>query len=169
MTSHALLTVPKIRWLNEERWTVECTAAEAVSTVLASVGTLQYVRTKHWLANNALGLCFALQGIEYLSIDSVQIGAVLLAGLFFYDIFWVFFTPVMVSVARSFDAPIKLLFPRIALSAISGTEKPFSMLGLGDIVIPGLYVAMILRMDNARRGRRGRCTRAPVGRRRRRS
>ena len=34
------------------------------------------------------------------------------AGLFFYDIFWVFCTPVMVSVAKSFDAPIKLLFPR---------------------------------------------------------
>ena len=150
LKSYALFAVPKIRWLNEERWTVEFTAAEAVSTVLASAGTLQYVRTKHWLANNALGLCFALQGIEYLSIDSVQIGAVLLAGLFFYDIFWVFFTPVMVSVARSFDAPIKLLFPHVALSAISGTERPFSMLGLGDIVIPGLYVAMILRMDNAR-------------------
>lgn len=35
-----------------------------------------------------------------------------LKGLFFYDIFWVFFTPVMVSVAKNFDAPIKLLFPR---------------------------------------------------------
>lgn len=34
------------------------------------------------------------------------------AGLFLYDIFWVFYTPVMVSVAKNFDAPIKLLFPR---------------------------------------------------------
>ncbi|XP_021318294.1 uncharacterized protein LOC8086487 isoform X2 [Sorghum bicolor] len=32
-------------------------------------------------------------------------------GLFVYNIFWVFFTPVMVSVAKYFDAPIKLLFP----------------------------------------------------------
>jgi hypothetical protein len=30
------------------------------------------------------------------------------AGLFVYDIFWVFFTPVMVTVAKSFDAPIKV-------------------------------------------------------------
>ncbi len=37
---------------------------------------------------------------------------ILLAGLFVYDIFWVFCTPVMVSVAKSFDAPIKLLFKR---------------------------------------------------------
>lgn len=28
-----------------------------------------------------------------------------------YDIFWVFFTPVMVSVAKSFDAPIKVGTP----------------------------------------------------------
>jgi hypothetical protein len=28
------------------------------------------------------------------------------------DIFWVFGTPVMVHVAKNFDAPIKLLFPR---------------------------------------------------------
>jgi uncharacterized protein YybS (DUF2232 family) len=39
------------------------------------------------------------------------------AGLFFYDIFWVFFTPVMVSVAKSFDAPIKVsvLFSELTL------------------------------------------------------
>ena len=39
-------------------------------------------------------------------------GALLLCGLFFYDIFWVFGTPVMVTVAKSLDAPIKLVFPR---------------------------------------------------------
>ncbi|PWZ46288.1 Rho GTPase-activating protein 7 [Zea mays] len=41
-------------------------------------------------------------------------------------------TPVMVSVAKSFDAPIKLLFPT------ADDARPFSMLGLGDIVIPGI-------------------------------
>ncbi|KAI5002039.1 hypothetical protein ZWY2020_026689 [Hordeum vulgare] len=59
-----------------------------------------------------------------------------MAGLFVYDIFWVFFTPVMVSVAKSFDAPIKLLFPT------ADAARPFSMLGLGDIVIPGIFVAL---------------------------
>ena len=47
--------------------------------------------------------------------------------------------------AKSFDAPIKLLFPR-ALE--EGTKAaPFSMLGLGDIVIPGIFVALVLRYD----------------------
>lgn len=47
--------------------------------------------------------------------------------------------------AKSFDAPIKLLFPR-ALEEGSKTA-PFSMLGLGDIVIPGIFVALVLRYD----------------------
>lgn len=47
--------------------------------------------------------------------------------------------------AKSFDAPIKLLFPR-ALEEGS-KAMPFSMLGLGDIVIPGIFVALILRFD----------------------
>lgn len=150
LRSHPIFAVPRVKWLNEERWVAECTAAEAIATALAGGFSYWYLTQKHWLANNALGLSFSLQGIEYLTIDSVQIGSILLAGLFVYDVFWVFCTPVMVSVARSFDAPIKLLFPRVAASAIAGADKPFSMLGLGDIVIPGLYVAMILRMDAAR-------------------
>jgi Signal peptide peptidase len=40
----------------------------------------------------------------------VQIGAIMLVGLFFYDIFWVFGTDVMVTVAKSFDGPIKVNF-----------------------------------------------------------
>eukprot|EP00959_Pyramimonas_sp_CCMP1952_P125422 2622356-Pyramimonas_sp.AAC.1 len=29
-------------------------------------------------------------------------------------------------------------------------ERPFSMLGLGDIVVPGIFVAILLRFDNQR-------------------
>jgi minor histocompatibility antigen H13 len=38
-------------------------------------------------------------------------GFVLLGGLFFYDIFFVFGTDVMVTVAVSMDVPIKVLPP----------------------------------------------------------
>ena len=50
--------------------------------------------------------------------------------------------------ATSVEAPIKLLFPR-ALEPGS-LRSPFSMLGLGDIVIPGIFVALILRYDAKR-------------------
>ena len=61
----------------------------------------RYFKEKHWLANNVLGLAFSVQGIEHLSLGAVSTGVILLSGLFFYDIFWVFCTPVMVSVVST--------------------------------------------------------------------
>uniref|UniRef100_A0A1D1Z7Y3 Minor histocompatibility antigen H13 n=1 Tax=Anthurium amnicola TaxID=1678845 RepID=A0A1D1Z7Y3_9ARAE len=110
---------------------VEFTKSQIVASIPGTLFCLWYASKKHWLANNILGIAFCIQGIEMLSLGSFKTGAILLGGLFVYDIFWVFFTPVMVSVAKSFDAPIKLLFPT------SDAARPFSMLGLGDIVIPG--------------------------------
>jgi minor histocompatibility antigen H13 len=49
----------------------------------------------------------------------------------------------MVTVAKSVDAPIKLMFPIDMLA----TPPKFSMLGLGDIVIPGIFVALCLKFD----------------------
>lgn len=62
----------------------------AVLTFLASlVFSYYYFTTKHWALNNVLGLCFCVQGIERFSLGTYKIGAILLIGLFFYDIFWV--------------------------------------------------------------------------------
>ncbi|CAI9781303.1 unnamed protein product [Fraxinus pennsylvanica] len=123
---------------------VEFTRSQIVAAIPGTFFCAWYASKKHWLANNILGLAFSIQGIEMLSLGSFKTGAILLAGLFIYDIFWVFFTPVMVSVAKSFDAPIKLLFPTL------DSARPFSMLGLGDIVIPGIFVALALRFDVSR-------------------
>ncbi|XP_010936563.1 signal peptide peptidase 1 isoform X1 [Elaeis guineensis] len=123
---------------------VEFTRSQIVASIPGTLFCVWYASQKHWLANNILGIAFCIQGIEMLSLGSFKTGAILLAGLFVYDIFWVFFTPVMVSVAKSFDAPIKLLFPT------SDLARPFSMLGLGDIVIPGIFVALALRFDVSR-------------------
>lgn len=123
---------------------VEFTKSQVVAAIPGFFFCVWYAAKKHWLANNILGLAFCIQGIEMLSLGSFKTGAILLGGLFLYDIFWVFFTPVMVSVAKSFDAPIKLLFPT------GDAARPFSMLGLGDIVIPGIFVALALRFDVSR-------------------
>jgi len=138
-------TIPKIPFLLSEPLVIEPTVTE-VALGIPSLGLgLYYFLTKNWLANNVLGLSFSIMGIESMSLGSVQTAGILLTGLFFYDIFWVFCTPVMVSVAKNFEAPIKLLFPRAALKA--GSPANFAMLGLGDIVIPGLFVALLCRYD----------------------
>jgi minor histocompatibility antigen H13 len=92
------------------------------------------------------GLAFAVNGVELLHLNNIVTGCILLGGLFVYDVFWVFGTDVMVTVAKSFEAPIKLVFPQDFLEkGVYGTH--FAMLGLGDIVIPGIFIALLLRFD----------------------
>lgn len=105
---------------------------------------LFYVYTKHWTTNNFLGIIFTLFALENMLLGSFQVGVLMLFGLFFYDIFWVFGTDVMETVAKSIDGPIKLLFPK---KPIIESNSDMSLLGLGDIVIPGIFIALCLRYD----------------------
>jgi len=50
--------------------------------------------------------------MQYVFLGNFKTGALLLSLLFVYDIFFVFGTDVMVTVAKNIDAPIKLQFPR---------------------------------------------------------
>jgi minor histocompatibility antigen H13 len=122
-----------------------------VADVFAFIGSLffvgRYFFTKHWTMNNVMGICFCLQGIERFSLGTYQIAAILLVGLFFYDIFWVFGTDVMVTVAKSLDGPIKILFPRSLVKDPVSGRIDMSLLGLGDIVLPGFFLALLLRFD----------------------
>jgi len=122
------------------------TTHDLVCLGLCSVVGVWYIMKKHWLANDLLGMAFAVNGVELLHLNNVVTGCILLGGLFFYDIFWVFGTDVMVTVAKSFEAPIKLVFPQDLLeNGLNATN--FAMLGLGDIVIPGIFIALLLRYD----------------------
>ncbi|XP_026402345.1 signal peptide peptidase-like isoform X2 [Papaver somniferum] len=51
----------------------------------------------------------------------------------------------MVSGVKSFDTPVKLLFPT------ADAARPYSMLGLGDVVIPGIFVSLALHFDESRK------------------
>ena len=186
-----------------------------VTSQLSVSNNLCVVTSQHWIANNLFGLAFALNGVELLHLNNVSTGCILLWGLFVYDVFWVsdpsesqgpmktkcclsltvtslqvFGTNVMVTVAKSFEAPIKreyvrlrcfapppltarwrtkwfkffwfwhsvlmlsppppvpppVVFPQDLLEKGLGASN-FAMLGLGDIVIPGIFIALLLRFD----------------------
>ncbi|OWK03120.1 HM13 [Cervus elaphus hippelaphus] len=130
----------------EEIINYEFDTKDLVCLGLSSIVGVWYLLRKHWIANNLFGLAFSLNGVELLHLNNVSTGCILLGGLFIYDIFWVFGTNVMVTVAKSFEAPIKLVFPQDLLE--KGLEADnFAMLGLGDIVIPGIFIALLLRFD----------------------
>lgn len=110
-------------------------------TGVVSVATcIAYLYTKHWVLNNIMAISICITAISALNISNFKTSSILLIGLFVYDIFWVFGTDVMVSVATGIDGPIKILFPQ----TIFGSHDKKSLLGLGDIVIPGFFIAQTL-------------------------
>jgi minor histocompatibility antigen H13 len=119
----------------------------AIFASVAVVGFFTFVY-KPWYVSNLLGFAFCYGSTQYMSPTTFWTGTLLLSALFFYDIYFVFFTPMMITVATKLDIPIKLLFPRPQTPAEA--EKGLtglSMLGLGDIVIPGMMIALALRFD----------------------
>ncbi|TGO81581.1 hypothetical protein BPOR_1096g00030 [Botrytis porri] len=93
-----------------------------------------------WYLTNLMGFGFCYGSLQLMSLTTFFTGSLVLFGLFFYDIIMVFYTPLMVTVATTLDVPIKLVFP-------AGESGRGSMLGLGDIVLPGILVALALRFD----------------------
>lgn len=128
----------KLKVLGHEQ-EFDITMHSAIAYSISGLIGLLYVLTSHWTLNNLLGVCFTIGGIMLLKVSKFSTVMLLLWLLFFYDIFWVFGSDVMVTVAKKFDVPIKLLFP-------VGDNK-FSILGLGDMVIPGILTALALKFD----------------------
>ncbi|CAO2641366.1 Signal peptide peptidase-like 2B [Lemmus lemmus] len=90
----------------------------------------------------------------------LQACTLLLLVLFIYDVFFVFITPfltksgnsIMVEVATgpsnsSTHLPMVLKVPRLNTSPLALCDRPFSLLGFGDILVPGLLVAYCHRFD----------------------
>jgi len=124
---------------------------DVIALFLCVLVGVWYLLKRHWIANNIFGIAFSINAIEILHFNKVLNGCVLLGGLFIYDIFWVFGTNVMITVAKSFDAPIKLIFPQDLIENGIFAANKFAMLGLGDIVVPGAFIALMLRYDMTRR------------------
>jgi len=134
---------PFWRSSQEKNNKINFTRSEVISFISSLLLVAWYSWYKYWIANNIIGLAFCIQAISLISLGCYWNAILLLSGLFLYDIFWVFGTDVMVTVAVSIDAPVKLLFPR----DIFAEKLQYSMLGLGDIVVPGFLIAFLLRFD----------------------
>ncbi|KAK4740700.1 hypothetical protein SAY87_024288 [Trapa incisa] len=145
-----------------------------VSTVVA------WLVTGHWILNNILGISICIAFVSHVRLPNIKICAILLLCLFFYDIFWVFYSErffganVMVSVAtqrasnpvhtvanslslpglqlitKKLELPVKIMFPRNLLGGIvpGGSNADYMMLGLGDMAIPAMLLALVLCFDH---------------------
>ena len=119
-----------------------------------------YLLEKHWVLSNMIGFCAVYFFIILLRLDSVRTGCILLAGLLIYDVFWVFGTSVMGTVATSVNFPNKfVLHMRVLESGASGNGTALDpdvpetyitytvIVGLADSAFPGTFIALLLRYD----------------------
>ncbi|RYR61099.1 hypothetical protein Ahy_A04g018199 [Arachis hypogaea] len=99
------------------------------------------------------GIALIITVLQIVRIPNLKVGTVLLSCAFLYDIFWVFVSKwwfhesVMIVVARgdrSGEDGIPMLLKILRLFDPWGG---YSIIGFGDIILPGLLVAFSLRYD----------------------
>nr|XP_043621532.1 signal peptide peptidase-like 4 [Erigeron canadensis] len=106
-----------------------------------------------WIGQDILGVALIITVIQIIQVPNLKVGTVLLSCAFLYDIFWVFVSKwmfhesVMIVVARGDKSgedgiPMLLKIPRM-FDPWGG----YSIIGFGDIILPGLLVAFSLRYD----------------------
>ncbi|XP_078434233.1 signal peptide peptidase-like 2 [Wolffia australiana] len=108
-----------------------------------------------WIGQDVLGICLMITVLQMARIPNIKVASALLCCAFFYDIFWVFLSPlifkesVMIAVARGDNSggesiPMLLKIPRF-FDPWGG----YDMIGFGDILFPGLLVAFSFRYDRS--------------------
>ncbi|KAJ9706473.1 hypothetical protein PVL29_001797 [Vitis rotundifolia] len=106
-----------------------------------------------WIGQDILGIALIITVLQIVHIPNLKVGTVLLSCAFLYDIFWVFVSKklfhesVMIVVARGDRSgqdgiPMLLKIPRM-FDPWGG----YSIIGFGDILLPGLLIAFSLRYD----------------------
>lgn len=125
----------------------------AFSTSVTVVWAVYRNENWAWILQDILGVLFSINMLKVLRLPSLKICTLLLSALFIYDIFFVFITPlitkdgksVMVEVATGGDTgeqlPMVLKVPHLGSNPLSVCMLPYSMLGFGDILVPGLLVS----------------------------
>lgn len=106
-----------------------------------------------WIGQDILGIALIITVLQIVRIPNLKVGTVLLGCAFLYDIFWVFISKklfhesVMIVVARGDRSgedgiPMLLKIPRMY-----DPWGGYSIIGFGDILLPGLLIAFSLRYD----------------------
>lgn len=107
-----------------------------------------------WVLQDIMGMSFLVNVLRLVHLPNLKVGSMLLMGAMCYDIFWVYVQPhlfgnesVMVKVAKGGEKheslPMLFLFPRLG-----GPAGDFSMLGYGDVILPGLLIVHNHVFDN---------------------
>eukprot|EP01116_Phalansterium_solitarium_P002789 TRINITY_DN1305_c1_g2_i2.p1 TRINITY_DN1305_c1_g2~~TRINITY_DN1305_c1_g2_i2.p1 ORF type:complete len:368 (-),score=85.51 TRINITY_DN1305_c1_g2_i2:340-1443(-) len=134
------------------RWVGDTPRSAIASFVFAVLLVVLWWCWPYYLVGDLLAIALAIAALTFVRIPNLKIATIVLTLFFIYDIFWVFLSglifkksvmeEVAVSVAPSL--PIVIVFPRMLDYPAS------SLLGLGDIVLPGIFLCFLYRFDHLR-------------------
>lgn len=130
--------------------------SDLVSLPLAIVAVVWWAVERNgqfaWICQDLFGISLILLVLRVLRVQSLKVASILLSLAFLYDVFWVFISPkffgssVMVAVAQGGSAgealPMLLKAPAFGLPY---EFAAYSMLGYGDVILPGLLVSFLRR------------------------
>ncbi|TYZ57002.1 hypothetical protein PybrP1_011355 [[Pythium] brassicae (nom. inval.)] len=160
-------------------WTVGDMLALAAAVGASLVWFLTRHANYSWVFQDVFGICFCMVFLKTVRLPNLKIATVLLLLVFVYDVFMVFLSPlifkesVMIKAATGGNQaaatassgfclrypdetahkcvreqmPILLRMPKFL-----DWREGYAMLGLGDIVLPGLLLVFCARYDYATRG-----------------
>lgn len=129
------------------------------SDTFSDVASLQMYA---WPIQDFMSISLCLQILNTVRFTDIQVCSVLLSLALVYDIFWVFISPllfsenVMIATAtgkghtwnNNTDVPPAEMIPMLlVVPKIIDWAGGVTLLGLGDVVLPGLLVAFSLRVD----------------------
>ena len=123
---------------------------EITSLIISGSIIALYFITRHYILNDLICFCLAFTTLSFIILKSFMLCFVCLFAFFIYDTFWVFYSEkiftenVMVVAATSIQIPIKIEFP-ILFS--NNPIKNCMLLGLGDILLPGMIIKYSRRFD----------------------
>ncbi|KAH7959286.1 hypothetical protein HPB49_009918 [Dermacentor silvarum] len=145
---------------------------EVVLMVVSFGVALAWLLLRHndavgWVLQDMLGIAFCINMLKSIHLPNLKMLALLLSLLLVYDVFFVFITPllranresVMVEVAKGGNLqealPMVVRFPRLVKGKYHACfPRKYSMLGLGDILAPGLLLSYCHAFDLLSLGKR---------------
>ncbi|CAR29906.1 hypothetical protein ZYGR_0AD05960 [Zygosaccharomyces rouxii] len=131
--------------LTDKSWTVE--GAEEPTTVQSSTQLINtYIRLdvipslilsialSQWSPLQPIvPMNCAIYAITQIQFKNLKTATLILSALLVYDVYFVFYTPFMIN-ASQIDLPIKI-------------QLPTGLMGLGDIVLPGIFISLCYKFD----------------------
>ncbi len=149
------LVVTAIIWMMTVRLWTAVSSRRAVSAIrlifegsaVASAVVIGWVLAPNWLTKDLCAIAFALYALPVLSVLRAKPAIAISLGVMAYDALAVFGHHTMQKVAAlAADLPVLITIP----AEPSLASRTGLMLGLGDIILPGIIVMLAMREAKAR-------------------